>query len=531
MISKKDFDKEIIFKFCLAFTIFVLLCLAVFLFIIKKNNIYISEFNKQVIPEIKEIYTTTILNKYVEFDSPIQVKNNKFIINNGNKEYYLTYENNKITYEEIHNLSIKSDYSIYTNENTNKMYFINNSNKTISDEYDNIIEVTFDNNTYEYLILVNEDEFSILNLNNDDIVVLDSNIKYIDEIYEYNSKSKDYKIISKKYLKVSDGEKYGIIDYKGNFIIDMTYDNIVIDGNYFIVNNGGKYSLLDYNNKILLNEYEDIKKYNDYYIVKNEKYGLVDKDNNIMFELEFDYTQICDKYLLVVKDKKLGIIQDNKVILNYDINVNDYKINSYMFNNNIHINLYTPNEITYVINDNKIKKVIYGILNNISISDYDDYEDYYNISKHYTYTNSRKNDNVSITVYDKNYDIYYENSVETDIDYTKYNIFPTLVKYHSKNVYKLILNAYNINTDDEIDTEYYYFDIDNKSALSELRALHEYFDNGYRFTISDKNELKIYNKDKVISTHNNIEYYIGGYYFADPNGVIYKLTFKNESNN
>ena len=64
------------------------------------------------------------------------------------------------------------------------MYFINNSNKTISDEYDNIIEVTFDNNNYENLILVNNDEFSILNLNNDEIISLDSNIKYIDEIYE-----------------------------------------------------------------------------------------------------------------------------------------------------------------------------------------------------------------------------------------------------------------------------------------------------------------------------------------------------------
>ena len=83
---------------------------------------------------------------------------------------------------------------------------------------------------------------------------------------------------------------------------------------------------------------------------------------------------------------------------------------------------------------------------------------------------------------------------------------------------------------DEIDKEYYYFDIDKKSALSELRALHEYLDNGYRFTINDKNELKIYNKDKLISTHNNIKYHIGGYFFGDTNGTIYKLEFKKESN-
>jgi hypothetical protein len=91
-----------------------------------------------------------------------------------------------------------------------------------------------------------------------------------------------------------------------------------------------------------------------------------------------------------------------------------------MFNNNIHINLYTPNEITYVINDNKIKKVIYGILNNISISDYDDYEDYYNISKNYTYTTSRKNDNVSITVYDKNYDRLSELSIVNNTTLLEY---------------------------------------------------------------------------------------------------------------
>ena len=44
--------------------------------------------------------------------------------------------------------------------------------------------------------------------------------------------------------------------------------------------------------------------------------------------------------------------------------------------------------------------------------DYEDYEDYYNISKNYTYITSRKKENVSITIYDKNYDIYYDSTLE-----------------------------------------------------------------------------------------------------------------------
>ena len=529
MIDKESFNKEIIFKFCVAFSIFVLLCLALFVFIIKKKEIFIRDYNEQIIPEIKEIYTSTSLNKYVQFDKPISVKNNKLIINNSNKDYYLTFEDKKITYQEIHNLSIKSNYSILINEKTQKKYFINNSNKTISDEYDDIIEVTFDNVNYNYLILINNEGYSILNVENDEITTLPSNIQYIDELYKYNKESKQYEIISKKYLKVFDGNKYGVVDYNGNIVVDMIYDNIVIDGNYFIVRDNNIYSLIDYNNKVLFTNYEEIIKYNNYYIVKNDKYGVVDKNDEIIFEFEFDFTQICDKYLIVVKNNKLGIIQDNKLILNYEISISDNKINAYMFNNNIHINLYTPTEMTYIVSDNKIKKVIYGILNNIYISDYEINEDN-NINKNYTYIISRKNNKISLTVYDKNYDIYYENYVETKIDYTKYNIFPVLSKYYSKNNYKLVLNSYNINTQEESDKEYYYFDIDNKSALSELRALHEYLDNGYRFTINDKNELKIYNKDNLISTHNNIKYYIGGYFFGSVDGTIYKLELKKESN-
>ena len=530
MIDKDSFNKEVLFKFCVAFCIFVLLCLALFVFIIKKKEIFINDYNEIIIPEIKEIYTSTNLNKYVEFDNPIITRNNKLIINNSNKEYYLTYENNKITYEEIHNLSIKSNYGVYTNEKTNKKYFINNSNKTISDEYDDIIEVTFDNEKYNYLILINNNIYSLLNLETDEIIYLDNNIIYIDELYKYNLETKCYEIISNKYLKVYNGEKYGIIDYNGNYILEMIYDNIVIDGNNFIVRDNNKYSLVDYNNKVLFSNYDEVIKYNDYYIVKNDKYGVIDKNDEIIFEFEFDYTQICDKYLIVVKNNKLGIIQDNKLLLNYEININDNKINSYMFNNNIHINLYTPNEITYIISDGKIKKVIYGILNTISISDYEVDENFNNTSKNYTYLTSRKNNKISLTVYDKNYDIYYENNVETDINHTKYNIYPTLIKYYSKNNYKFILEGFNINTGEEIDKEYYYFDIDKKSALSEFRALHQYLDNGYRFTINDNNELKIYNKDKLISTHNDIRYYIGGYFFGDTKGTIYKLEFKKESN-
>lgn len=530
MMNNESFNKEVLFKFCVAFSIFVLLCLALFVFIIKKKEIFIKEYNEVVIPEIKETFTSTKLNKYVEFDNPIISRNNKLIINNSNKEYYLTYENDKLTYQEIHNLSIKSNYGVYTNEKTNKKYFINNANKTVSDEYDNIIEVTFDNNSYNYLILVNNDIYSILNLETDEIIYLDNNIIYIDELYKYNIETKNYEIISNKYLKVFNGEKYGIIDYKGNYILEMIYDNIVIDGNYFIVRENNKYSLIDYNQKVLFSDYNGVTKYNDYYIVKKDKYGIVDKNDDIIFEFEFDYTQICDKYLIVIKNNKLGIIQDNKLLVNYEINVSDNKINAYMFNNNIHINLYTPSEITYIVSDNKIKKVIYGILNTISISDYEINNEFNNINKNYTYLTSRKNDNISITIYDKNYDIYYENSVKTRIDYTKYNIQPTLIKYYSKNNYKLTLEGFNINTGEEIDKEYYYFDVDKKSALSELRALHEYLDNGYRFTINDKYELKIYNKDKLISTHNNIKYYIGGYFFGDTNGIIYKLEFKKESN-
>ena len=79
--------------------------------------------------------------------------------------------------------------------------------------------------------------------------------------------------------------------------------------------------------------------------------------------------------------------------------------------------------------------------------------------------------------------------------------------------------------------ETYYFDLDKRIVLNEYNAISNYLENGYKFTLNDNHELRIYKNDELISKHNNIEYYIGGYYFSGTNGIIYKLEFKNESNN
>ena len=277
MKDKNKFTKEIIFRTSAAFILFVLLTLGLYALITNKNNDKLEP--QKEIPIIKDNFTYTTLNKYIEYNNNITYKDNKFIITNNNNEYLIKY-NNKLEYEKIYKHNITKDYIIKTNEN-NKQYILNTKNNTISDEYDNIQEITLDNISYSYLIVSNDTNYSIINLNTQEIVPLDNQITYIEEPYKLNEDN-TYEIISQKYLKVSNKDnKYGIIDYNGKQIIEILYDNIEISNDLFIVKNNNKYKIVNNEEKQILKDYDEIKIYNDYFIIKeNNKYKMIDRNGN-----------------------------------------------------------------------------------------------------------------------------------------------------------------------------------------------------------------------------------------------------------
>ena len=386
--------------------------------------------------------------------------------------------------------------------------------------YDSITEITFDNKTYSYLLLSIDEKNEIMNLQTDEIIELDEKIIYIVDPYEYKDNRKYIK--NDKYLITANNGKYGIIDYNGNIILDLKYDYIKIIDNGFIIKENNKFGIINENKEYILKpEYQEIFDYkNNFVIKKDNKYAIINDKKETIIDYEIDYTEQLEDYLIIIKNNKLGIFKDNKILLNYQIETKNDQITAYLYNNDIHIKTYDKTIKTYIINKDTIKQTIDGNLKTINITDYKT-DEITNILNEYTYTTKITDNKLNLTIYNKDYDKHYEYNLELKNN----NIEPTLTKNYSNNNYKL-----HLETNDYLET--YYFDLNKKVVLNEYNAISNYLENGYKFTLNDNHELRIYKNEELISKHNNIEYYIGGYYFSGTNGIIYKLEFKkNESNN
>lgn len=138
------------------------------------------------------------------------------------------------------------------------------------------------------------------------------------------------------YISVLEDNKWGVIDNKGNVIIDLTYDEMIIIPNrnedVFVCTYDVDYNAETYNTKILdskgneiLKEYENVEAienndgssiwYEDNILKfkKDGKYGLIDFEGKILIEPEFDriyaLTGVEDS-LIVEKDGKKGLVNN-----------------------------------------------------------------------------------------------------------------------------------------------------------------------------------------------------------------------------
>lgn len=145
------------------------------------------------------------------------------------------------------------------------------------------------------------------------------------------SKNYDIETISKyKYFVVKENNKYGVIDAKGNKIIETTYDEIKIpnpEKDIFICYEKDNTKVLNEKSEEILAEYKDVEplrlknvssdlmyeknilKYNE-----NGKYGIIDfngiKKTKAIYE-EIDTLQFKEGELLVKQDGKYGVININ----------------------------------------------------------------------------------------------------------------------------------------------------------------------------------------------------------------------------
>ena len=284
-------------------------------------------------------------------------------------------------------------YIVGINNEQGKMqygYISNKREQILNVEFDKIYrmnDIKDDENIY---LLAEKDGKRQLYKNNK--ILLDNN-------YQSINYSEDSKL-----LILQKDNKYGVTDLNGKQILSVDYEQIRIPGNYIIAVKDGKQIIFDLagTQKDNLAYTNILKTENENYSVtvdKNDKYGVINKEGDILIENKYNYIQyLYDNYFIVGGETgKSGIINEKgeeirpikyEVIQKLDKNdivqamignvlelySKDMKNIVSMENGKLEINdeyikVYSSNQTTYVSNDGTLKTNFEIFDNNIFASE------------------------------------------------------------------------------------------------------------------------------------------------------------------
>ena len=116
--------------------------------------------------------------------------------------------------------------------------------------------------------------------------------------------------------------KYGVVNKSGSLIFPLIYDEVSTltsvtksssNNNFIYLRKGDKFGVSDKNGNILLKElYDGINYNNNYFIVTNEnKFGLKNIKGHTILPLEYDKISIIGPYLELYKNGKYGLLNSN----------------------------------------------------------------------------------------------------------------------------------------------------------------------------------------------------------------------------
>ncbi len=454
---------------------------------IKKTNgyYYFNKENNEILEYFDDDVNYNIIGKYGKiYDSPIKLKEKETNENDG-------YEENRTF----------GNYTIKTDEEDGLDYLEDNKGNK-SRKYKYIYSIYYvENDIFKSDYLALESDNTVILFNYKTTKETNLNAYYDDLcIYSNTTQNGNYKnyIIASTYDVNDEDEKYGLIDYDGNVILDLIYDDLV---NY---------------------------KNDDAYIAsKNNKYGIINSKGEIIEDFIYEYIYNYYNYTIFVKNNKIGIKYNDKLIVDYTIQYSDsnnYTLDYDLIDGNLYLfkritsnknsQTYWNKSVVYRITKKGIDKTLENNLE--TITSYDENDD----EIKYFYKVSENNNKLLITIYDTYLIEYYSFSIPYQKAYD-YNI--EFSKYNNSEIYELYL-SYDV---EGVKHKYYYIDLFNSKMIKEKDALITYLKNGYSFVLDNDNKLTIYKKDEIIAEFNNIEYYLGDYYFASEN-EIFKLVFKTD---
>lgn len=240
------------------------------------------------------------------------------IINiNGKKIIDIKYDSieaDKYSINKNHNRSSGFIVSVKT-ESGYRYGYINYKGKTIlKAQYNEIARINYiDDDENAYLVAFNNGQAGLF-----------KNGKLILQ-HEYEDMQFDS---INNLLILQESGKQGIANLKGEIIIPIEYDNIIIAGNLINAQKNDEVIVFDNKGQKLNNKnfISIISTENKKYFISidtNENFGIVDKDNNILIDNKYTFVDyLFDDYFIVQNDTHLGIIdinEDIKVKFQFDV--------------------------------------------------------------------------------------------------------------------------------------------------------------------------------------------------------------------
>lgn len=246
-------------------------------------------------------------------------QNDKFgIINiNGDEIIKVKYDGiqaDQYSLNENHNKKAGFIVSIKTNDGY-KFGYINYKGKTLLEtEYNEIARINY----------INDDEsVYLVAFKNGQAGLFKNKSKVLENEYE----DIQFDNINNLLILQRNG-KQGVSDLDGKKIIQLKYDNIIITGNSINAQKGEEVTVFNsegeqFKNSNFISVLETDNK--NYFITidKNENYGVIDKDDNVIIDNKYTFIDyLFDNYFVAQNEQKIGIVDDKgKEVIKFDYDV------------------------------------------------------------------------------------------------------------------------------------------------------------------------------------------------------------------
>ncbi|WCM42329.1 WG repeat-containing protein [Flavobacterium sp. CBA20B-1] len=226
---------------------------------LNNNNLFESDYNEiEFISDLlkvsnnKKTGIVTYNNEIIiplDFSSIYQFKNDYFMVQNNKISGLYKLNNLVLPLKYKHMNRFLTNYLYVTNDNDLSGLYDANLNVVIPEEY----------RIYEYYksfyLVEQNNQLLIFNIDDKSITKLNPSYKFRDENH--------YWITKRNYFVLQEGNKYGVVNYKGEIVVPFEYDYI-----------------------------EPIYASNKFIAKKSNKYGLISSKNEIIKEFKFDHAQL-----------------------------------------------------------------------------------------------------------------------------------------------------------------------------------------------------------------------------------------------